>query len=153
VVVHVELKVQAPGVAVPPVAQGQEHRFGHGTQRLNDCGIDQRQLAGQLLEQRAALDRQQPAGQLIHHLLQHRRLEDAAAFAEAAQPEPLDPQPLLHLRQVRNLLQRAHGADQGVEQIEQDQQDVVVEVKLAVVGLVTVAADLVQRGEQLRHAA
>jgi hypothetical protein len=71
-------------------------------------------------------------------------LEHAAALAEAAEAEPLDPQPLLQFRQLGHPLQRAHRVDQRVEQVEQDEQDVIVEVQLAVAGPVPTAPGVMQ---------
>jgi hypothetical protein len=48
------------------------------------------------------------------------------------------------LGQAHRLLEGSHRADQRVEQVEQDQGAVLIEVKLAVVSAVAVAADLVK---------
>ena len=59
--------------------------------------IHQREPARQLPQQRVTFDGLQLARQLLHHLLKHLRIKDAAALAEAAQAETLDPQPPAHL--------------------------------------------------------
>jgi hypothetical protein len=74
-----------------------------------DGGVHQRQSAGQLFEQVGAVERLQLPGELFHHLLQHLRLEHAAAFAEAAQGKAFDSQAFAHLRQLRHLLLRCAG--------------------------------------------
>ena len=77
-----------------------------------------------------------------------RRIKYPAAFAETAQRKSPDAQSLLNLRQCADLLQRSHRIDQRIEQIQQDQQDVIIEMKFAVTGLVTIAPGLVNRRQQ-----
>ena len=89
--VHVKLQMQPPGMAVGTIGMRHEDRLRHGAEGLQQGGIHQRELAGQLPEQLMPLDPLHLPRQLLHHFLQHLRFEDPATLAETAQGKAFDP--------------------------------------------------------------
>ena len=69
-------------------------------------------------------------------------------LAERTERSPQATEFALHLAQLAGLLDGPQRADHGIEQEQQHEQAVLVEVQLAVAGLVALAADVVQARKQ-----
>jgi hypothetical protein len=79
--------------------------------------------------------------QFAGNLLQRFRVEDLHGLTERTERYASDAQFLLNLLEFTGLLQPAQRRDDGVEQMQQNQQAILIEVQLAVAGRITFAAN------------
>ena len=126
---------------------GQRGLDQHG-QALQQRAIDQRQGVLHVFQPRIAGDRLQLFAQFGDDFLQPLGLEDIGGLAERAQRRPLAAEFALDLPQFAGLLDGPQGADHGIEQEQQHEHAVLVEMQLAVAGLVALAAHVVQASQQ-----
>ena len=119
----------------------------HG-QALQERAVDQGQGVLHVLQPRIAGDRLQLFAQFGDDFLQPFGLEDVGGFAQRAQRGALAAELALYLSQFAGLLDGPQGTDHGIEQEQQHQHAVLVEVQLAVAGLVAFTAHVVQTCQQ-----
>ena len=90
--------------------------------------------------------------QFAGNLLERFRVEDLHGLTERTERYTNDPEFPLNLLQLTGLLQPAQRRDDGVEQMQQNQQAVLIEVELAVACPIALAANLMQSPQQRLHA-
>jgi hypothetical protein len=88
--------------------------------------------------------------QLFDDLFEQFWLKDFGCFAERAERRSFTTEFPLDFLQFACLLQCSQRIDRRIEQEQQDQHAILVEVELAIAGLVALAADIAQAIEQ-RH--
>ena len=116
----------------------------HGLDQFGECrqqrAIDQRQHTLDAVERRGALDRLQCIDQLTDDAAQQIGVKDTGRFGERTQRRTRASENTLNFLQLTRLLDSPQTTHDGVEEVQQDQCGVLIEVQLAVSGLVAGAA-------------
>ena len=121
--------------------------LGQGGQGLDHAAIDGGQhLADVLLADAAGGRGLGP--ELGDDRLEPLRLEDLDGFGQRSQGGPRAADLAADLLEEAGLLQGAEGAEDRVEEEQEDQGEIVVEMELAVAGLVALAADVMEPVEE-----
>ena len=129
----------------PGIGQRRLHQHRQATQQR---AVDQGHRLLHVSKPCIPGDRLELLPQFGDDFLQPLGLEDLGRFAQRAQSRPGATQLTLDVPQLTGLLDGTQGTDQRVEQKQQDQQAVLVEMQLAIAGLVALAPHLVQSGQQ-----
>ena len=117
-------------------------------QALHQGAIDQRQGVLHVFQPRIAGDGFELFAQFGDDFLQPFRQKDIGGFAQRAERGSLTAEFALNFPQFAGLLDGPQGANDGIEEKQQNEHAVLVVMQLAVAGLVSLAADLMQAREE-----
>src|SRR5262249_12821764 len=148
--VDLEVGMEPPTAVRLPVLVAEVGGLGQRGQGLDHAAIDGGEHPADVLRAGAAGgwdlgpelgdDRLEPLG-----------LEDLDGFGQGPQGGPRATDLAADLLQPAGLLQGAEGAEDGVEEEQEDQGAVVVEMELAIAGLVAPAADIMEAVEEREY--
>jgi len=139
---HFEVQVQPGRLLACEVPQ----RPDHLRQRRQEAAVDSGQV-GQQFGFTIVPQWPEPRGEIVQHLLEEIRVEDAGRFAERSQRSLRTAESFLHVLQATCLLNASQGGQHGVEKVKQDQRCVLIEEQRPVASLVAFGADLVKFAE------
>lgn len=149
--IHLERRVEAPFDQAAAGLGREQGGLRQARQGREPGGIDQGDRVPQVSQAGVTDERLELTTEFGDDLREPLGVEDADGVGERAQRGARAAKLLLHLAEQARLMQTAQGADDRVEQKEQDEQAVLVQVEGAIAGPTPLAADLLAALEQGRQ--
>jgi hypothetical protein len=148
VAVHFEMRVEPPFCQAAARFGFLEGGLGHARQGVQERAIHKRDGLVELIETRVMVVGLEFLAKFNDNLLKTRRIEDIDGFGERSQRHARAAQPSLHVLQFAGLLQAAQRFDGRIEEEEKDEHAILIVMQLAVMGGVSLAADVMKAFEK-----